>query len=268
MAKRRNQKSTVPPATVDEALADLLRTMRDTWEELDPDGLSAVQEEALGLLVSRGLVEMRASFKLAIVGQPMGLEAAIHFTGVEGIAEAGGPVVRAAWTLWGAGYETSGSAPEGRPVVHCERGPQSVRLTREGVQAREDLAGGKEKMVLDFIHARTVVFAGTVVGGHGRAEKLRTVAASTEPVKVEVVDAGPVAAIARAVQKMLAAAADKPQPNPVATKVATDLFVVTEKTLRRAIRDGRLRSYPTSSGRHRVLLGDVAAFWPRRKPRE
>jgi len=131
---------------------------------------------------------------------------------------------------------------------HCERaGQEEVRLTQDGQQARADAQAGQARTVLDFLHKRTLVFMGKVVRGHGRAEKVETKAAPIEPIQVELVDTGPMAAIAAAMQKWFEAQAKaSPAERPddlVTCEVAVSEYHTSRSTIRRKVKAGELRDY-------------------------
>lgn len=53
---------------------------------------------------------------------------------------------------------------------------------------------------------------------------------------------------------------------PIPVTTAAQIRAVHRETLLRAIRSGRLRSYPTPGGHHRVTLADVNEAFPRPYP--
>jgi hypothetical protein len=60
------------------------------------------------------------------------------------------------------------------------------RLTDQGALARQDIAAGNPKVVLDFVQKRTAVFFGKIVPGHGRAERVQEIRQAETPSKVEI----------------------------------------------------------------------------------
>lgn len=209
---------------VDEAIACLLRTAPETWADLDQDGLTAVEQEALGLLTAAGMVERRFSIRLSLIGHPAQITVTATATGDHGLAEAMEPVLRKAWDAWQEFWSARREAPEEqRPKVFCEKaGSEMWRLTRNGVLARQDLDSGNSKCVLDFVYRRPPVFTGMIVSGYGRAERLEATEEAKGPEQVTVTNlnelAGPLKNIAEALQKGLdkLAEASSQMPQPIA----------------------------------------------------
>lgn len=191
---------------VEEAILQLLKRIPERWEELDPEALSAVEEEAMVLLTGAGLVERRFSIRLSLIGHQMQIEAKASATGEHGLIEAMEPVLRKAWDAWADFYKEHAEGPEEeRPTFFCEQtGPESWRLTDQGVLALQDIEAGNTKVVLDFVLKRTLVFMGKVVPGKGRAEKIAAVEGKSVPAKVEVTNldqlSGPMAQMAKVMQ--------------------------------------------------------------------
>jgi len=250
-----------PLGELDRALLDLLDRLPLTWESLDHDKLTAAEQEALKLLTTGGLVERRLAFSLRLIGHAVSVEATVTATGEYGIVEALEPVAKAAWQAWAGDYlKGKAGAPQDQPAFHCERvGPEQARLTQEGQQAKADVDSGQTRMVLDFLHKRTVVFAGRVVRGHGRAEKVSSRTAPAEPVRVEMVNSGPMAAIAETMQKWFEAQT-KAQANGrpddlITTEIAVRDYCACESTIRRKVKAGQLHDYrPANSPKNSKLL--------------
>jgi hypothetical protein len=192
---------------VEEAILQLLKRIPERWEELDPEALSAVEEEALVLLTGAGLVERRFSIRLSLIGHQMQIEAKASATGEHGLIEAMEPVLRKAWDAWADFYKEHAEGPEEeRPTFFCEQtGPESWRLTDQGALALQDIEAGDTKVVLDFVLKRTLVFMGKVVPGKGRAEKITAIEGESVPAKVEVTNlgelSGPMAQMANVMQE-------------------------------------------------------------------
>ncbi len=265
MAKRRlpATDSNGKPATVDEldtAILALLARLPLTWSPLDVDRLSAVEQEALRLLTAGGMVERRFSFRLRLIGHADAVEATVTATGAGGLAEAFEPVLKAAWQAWAGEYlKGRAGAPQDQPTFHCERiGAEEARLTADGQQARADIEAGKARTVLDFLHRRTLVFMGVTVPGHGRTEKLRTVKVVSEPaapLQVEVVNKGPLAAIADTLAQWFEQQAKEVPDDLITMDLALSEFETTEATIRRKIKKGQLRDYrPPGAPKNSKLL--------------
>jgi len=196
--------------SVAQAVLDLLRRLPPKWQDLDGDTLTAAEQQTLNLLTAAGLVERRFALRLSLLGHPVCIEATITATGEYGLAEAGEPVVSAAWQAWAEAYQQQKDEQTGaRPRFHCERmGPEMARLTDQVQLALKDVQAGKEAMVLDFVYRRGPVFAGRTVPGAGRAERIRTAAASPlSSLEVQVTNlpevASPLAAIAETLNKLV-----------------------------------------------------------------
>ena len=197
--------ATIASNALDQAIFKLIRKLPLRWKQLDSDSLTATEQEALKLLTASGLVERRFTFRLSLIGHPVNVEATITATGECGLAEAIEPVAQSAWQAWADEYQKQRNSPdEMRPKCHCEKtGPEQARLTDQGELSKKDIIAGNTKVVLDFVHRRTAVFFGMTVRGQGRAEMVRTESAPAAPMKVELVNSGPMATIAGALEKLL-----------------------------------------------------------------
>jgi len=200
--------------TVDDAILKLLRDAPERWEELDADALTATEQQALKLLTGAGLVERRFSARLSLIGHPVRIEVTATATGECGLVEAMEPALRKAWDTWAGFYREHRDGPaEERPTFFCEQtAPEMWRLTDQGALAKQDIAAGNPKVVLDFVQKRTAVFFGKIVPGHGRAERVQEIRQAGTPSKVEIANlhelSGPlkdmVAAMQNAFEKMAA----------------------------------------------------------------
>jgi hypothetical protein len=246
-----------------------------TWEPLDSDSLTATEQEALKLLTGGGLVERRFSFRLRLIGHPLSVEATITATGEYGLVEAMEPVATAAWDAWAADYmKGKASAEQDRPRFHCERtGTEQARLTQDGEQVRRDVEANDTRRLLDFVHRREAGFAGEIVRGEGKAEAIRTQTAPASPLKVEVVNSGPLTTVAEVMQKffdMQKSAAAGEQPNDlITTEVAISEYATSRATIRRKIKAGKLRDYrpPNSPANSKLLLSraELGRLFARKK---
>lgn len=245
---------------LDAAILDLLNRLPLKWAPLDLDALTAIEQEALKLLLAGGMVERRFSIRVSLIGHPESIEATLTATGEFGFAEALEPVLKATWEAWADEYlKDKAGAPQDRPTFHCERiGAEEARLTADGQQARADVEAGRTRAVLDFLHRRTLVFLGTTVRGYGRTEKLRTVKVATEPavpLQVEVVNKGPLAAIADTLAKWFEQQARQTPGDLITLQIALEEFETTEATIRRKIKAGKLHDYrPPGAPKNSKLL--------------
>ena len=195
--------ATITGNALDQAIFKLVRKIPLRWKQLNSDSLTTTEQEALKLLTAAGLVERRFTFRLSLIGHPVNIEATITATGEYGLIEGMKPVVKAAWEAWADSYlKGKAGAEQDKPVFHCERaGPEQARLTDQGELSKKDIIAGNTKVVLDFVHRRTAVFFGMTIRGQGRAEMVRTESAPAAPMKVELVNSGPIAAIAGTLEK-------------------------------------------------------------------
>ena len=146
------------PVTDDEAaelgpvVADLLRTVPETWGEFDRAEMTAAQDRALYLLTAAGMVERRMRFRVSMATAPTSLEAVLTATGEHGFGEAMRPLLAKAWALWGSLYEAwnAGAARENPPFVVESVPPREWRLTECGSIARRDIEAGDVRP-LDFV---------------------------------------------------------------------------------------------------------------------
>jgi len=105
-------KDIVPDAnTIDGAILALLRSVPEQWAELEYDGLTAIEQEALRLLTAAGMVERRFSIRLSLIGHPVRIEVTATATGEHGLVEAMDPVLRKAWDAWAKFYREHRDGP-------------------------------------------------------------------------------------------------------------------------------------------------------------
>lgn len=106
------------------------------------------------------------------------------------------------------------------------------------------------------------VFAGKLVRGYGRAEKIET--RLPQPVQVELVNTGPMA-LAETVQKLFEsqakAQADSRPDDLVTTEIAVEQLV-SEATIRCKIKAGELRDYRPADAEERQAITRGAPFRP------
>ncbi len=138
-------------------IANLLRTIPDTWVEFDHDSLSAVQARALFLLTAAGMVERRGWMRTRIANHPTYFELHFQATGEGGLNRALEKASalqyqtwRDSWLAWKAS-ETKDVSP-----FHSEgMKPNEWRLTDLGVDARCGLGSNNNSTaancVFDFV---------------------------------------------------------------------------------------------------------------------
>ena len=229
----------------DSRLCLFLRSVPESWDELDPSGLTAIHERLLAQLTVAGLVERRVTLRLRVSGAPGVMEATIVFTGECGLAKAVEFVLADLWPIW---RNRSESANEAVRRVHCERlGHEEWRVTEEGVLAREDIAAGREQGVVDFI-LRRGFFDGQAMGlpdgrshrrvaveGHGSLIRIRRVADET-PGRATITDweAGAVA-ISQALRAYSATSGcEMPASDPTLKLLSVYTNGVSDERIRRA----------------------------------
>ncbi len=66
------------------AIAELLRTIPETWADFDLDRLTVIQDNALFLLTAAGMVERRGWLRSTIANHPTAFEVRFQATGEGG----------------------------------------------------------------------------------------------------------------------------------------------------------------------------------------
>ena len=168
------------------AVLELLRTIPETWSEVNADSLTSLQQKGLTLLTAAGLVERRVTLRLALHNNPTAVEAVVTATGECGFANAIESVLAAMWGEWSESYgQWKRSELADAPSTICERvQPESWRLSDQGVIAVADVANGESQRALDFIlwqgffDGQPHLIAGRIGGrqpviGEGRLVNLR-----------------------------------------------------------------------------------------------
>jgi hypothetical protein len=182
-------------------------------------------------------------------------------------------VLKAAWQAWAGEYlKGRAGGPQDQPTFFCERlGTEEARLTATGQKARQAAEAGKTRELLDLLHRRGPTFRGLTIHGHGRTEKLRTVKVVSEPaapLQVEVVNKGPLAAIADTLAKWFEQQAKEVPDDLITMDLALAEFETTEATIRRKIEKGQLRDYrpPGAPKNSKLLLsrGELARAFGRK----
>ncbi|MCD6365472.1 MAG: hypothetical protein J7M14_06310 [Planctomycetes bacterium] len=134
---------TAPAEMLEDAIAELLRRIPETWQAYRPDDLSETKAQAIFLLTAAGMVERRERLRLRFASHPVAAEATITFAGEYGGIEAMESITARLWDDWQDAYAAwkKGDAANVSPA-HCERlEPTEWRLTDQGVIARKDLDG-------------------------------------------------------------------------------------------------------------------------------
>ncbi|MEN6406358.1 MAG: hypothetical protein ABFC77_07800 [Thermoguttaceae bacterium] len=138
------------------AIADLLRTIPETWATFDADTLTAIQENALFLLTGAGMVERRGWYRSTMITHPTYFEVHFQATGEGGFAKAVEKVTALEYETWGDVWQTwkTGEAGHVSPFHTEMLKPQEWRLTNDGMMARRDLDGTGPDEVFDFVFKR------------------------------------------------------------------------------------------------------------------
>jgi len=142
------------------AIAELLRTIPETWAEVDLAALTANQDTALFLLTAAGMVERRGWLRSTIANHPTCFEVRFQATGEGGFAKALEHATAIEYAAWGDAWRAWKAGETGHvSPFHTEAmKPQEWRLTNEGVIARGDLDGTNPnpmpKDVFDFVLKR------------------------------------------------------------------------------------------------------------------
>ncbi len=172
------------------AISELLRRIPDTWQAYRPDDLTETQAQALFLLTAAGMVERRERLRLRMLNHPVVMEAAFTATGEHGGVDALQFLAASTWTEWQDAYRQWKSGDTANvPPMHCERlEPSEWRLTDQGVSARQDVGGGQEARVQDFV-LKSGIFKGRgPVMGKGALMKMDK--AKAEPAAPGTVNIG------------------------------------------------------------------------------
>jgi DNA-binding MarR family transcriptional regulator len=137
------------------AIADLLRTIPETWAEYDPERLTHVQTNALILLTAAGMVERRGWLRFIIANHPTCLEVRLQATGERGFAKALKKAIAFEYATWGDVLRAWRDSEAGHvSPIHTEAlKPQEWRLTDQGVIARSHLDDPSPD-VFDFVLKR------------------------------------------------------------------------------------------------------------------
>ncbi len=217
--------------TIESLIGKILRSVPETWADVDPTALSSLQEQALSLLTAAGMIERRVMFRLRMAGQPVAVEATITLTGETGLAQAMQFLLKETWNDWREAFEKQqGADQKDEPSFHCERvGSEQWRLTTEGVVARGDLDNGNAATVIDFVlrrgffdgHPRKLpdgrISQRLPVAGRGLLERMQRVRNDAGPTGVAIAnwEAGAkafAATIAEVMKVMPAAPEATPKP--------------------------------------------------------
>ncbi len=217
-------------ASLELAVATILRSVPDTWTDYDANTLTATQEQAVLLLTAAGMIERRVTLRIRMAGQSVAMEGTLTFTGEHGFAQAVEPMIADAWHVWRESLTTTKDAERADAAAFlCERiGKEQWRLTAAGATARHDLAEGNSSLVFDFVLKRgffdgrpRLLPNGRIsqrlpVAGNGRLERMQRIRADAEPAGVHIAnwDAG-AKAFAAAFAEFFKTHA--PHPPPVAT---------------------------------------------------
>ncbi len=183
------------PESIESEVAYLLNSTTEIWAEYDPDAVSALRQQALGLLVAAGLVERRSRLCLRMFDQPQAIEFTVTTTGEAGIQEAYTRVAAAMYGKWGKAWAERKKGPAGNdPSFNCERiGPTSKRLTPNGIEARRAIGDGQSEMIFAYVLKRGFfdgtrwkmpdgsISQRTPVRGSGSIEQVKIVAADASP---------------------------------------------------------------------------------------
>jgi hypothetical protein len=154
---------------LEEAVADLLGRIPETWTAFDSDSLTERQGQALLLLTAAGMVERRFQAILRMFSRQDCVRCSFVVTGEHGVAEAFDGLVSAIWLDWGESYKQWRESETGDAIpFHCRRGEkEDWRLTDAGLLAREDLQQGRQATVFDFLLKRGYFATRPPVSGKG-----------------------------------------------------------------------------------------------------
>ena len=124
------------------AIAELLRTIPESWAEFDLDRLTVIQDNALFLLTAAGMVERRGWLRSTIANHPTAFEVRFQATGEGGFAKAMEQAVAAEYETWKETWRKwkVGETKDVSPFRTEAMKPQEWRLTDQGVVRAATLA--------------------------------------------------------------------------------------------------------------------------------
>lgn len=124
------------------AIADLLRTIPETWAEFDQDALSAIQARALFLLTAAGMVERRGWIRSMFANHPTYFEFRFQSSGEQGFVHVMEKVSAIQYETWRDAWQawSVSDTRDSTPFHSVEIKPQEWRLSDQGADAQRDLS--------------------------------------------------------------------------------------------------------------------------------
>jgi hypothetical protein len=141
-------------------IVKLLQTIPKSWAEFNLDALTAIEDNALFLLMAAGMVERRGWLRSTIANHPTCFEVRFQATGECGFGKAIEHLTAVEYATWGDAWQAwkAGETGHVSPFRIETIKPQEWRLTADGVIARSELDGSNRTVgfdnVLDFIFKR------------------------------------------------------------------------------------------------------------------
>jgi ribosomal protein S19E (S16A) len=195
---------TAPDDPIAAATAIMLARAPARWSALERDDLTALEEQALQMLVARGLVECRMGGRIVLADAGPSFHFRIQFTGSGGGRQASLEVLQA---LTDHGHE-------GKPLTITMDTVMEWRLHEHGQMALCDVQGSDPQL---RAYAQRFILEGNPgsAADHGKAiaftQEHTPIVPVTEPVPVRVINADDLAGIlAKALAGALPAAAAAP----------------------------------------------------------
>jgi hypothetical protein len=277
--------------TLEQLVGRFLRTVPETWTEYDTAALSEMQEQALYLLTTAGMIERRVTFRLRLSGHPLAVEATITCTGEGGLIQALEYVLADTWNDWRETFEERKAGDlKDAPMFHCQRiGKEQWRLTADGVQARHELGAGQPSIVFDFVLKRGFfngqphllpdgrISQRLPVGGKGNLERMQKVRPDACPAEVNITNwhegaqafAVAFTELLKTRERQAAAPAKPAAPQPgernTTPEAPADPVEATVKTLGKAVRQIELVKFLASRENRSAELTTVAKDFYKRQ---
>ena len=113
------------------AIAELLRTIPESWAEFDLDRLTVVQDRALFLLTAAGMVERRGWLRSTIANHPTAFEVRFQATGEGGFAKAMEQAVATEYETWKEAWQTWKTGETKDVLAVSYRGPEAARVAAD-----------------------------------------------------------------------------------------------------------------------------------------
>ncbi len=152
-AKNKEFELKIEPQHAAQALARILNMVGETWTTISPHQLTKLDEKAIYWLVAAGMLERQMTLQLRHIGEPTYFEATINVTGEGGFGEAMQPVHARSYEKWFDAWEKWMESPNAAASPYTTQKlnlGETLRLTDQGMIARDDMRAGNTKVVVEF----------------------------------------------------------------------------------------------------------------------